>query len=393
MGFSRDWEVSLFVQGRPCETARTMLKAMSLVSRDWTKPAQNALRRRAFLDKNWQIIQRFLDSGMCGPWVRELQYWEDDAKHMQTNVPLAALIEKMPNLVALSIGSDQSLLYPTDVTRHLISLSSTPHLRALHIQCGFGLATLTRIYGAVSNLHKLETLSLMGEWMHEMHQESVAPEPFGSHPPASLKKLLFHVDLPTDSTPSPELFAWILQAREDYALGELRLVVRVNTPSPAPDAEIERYGPMLLKSLSDTLPLLKTLVLGCTGTFAGNLYREIVQKCMLLENLHLYDEPKFNLPASVKHLCWGHDIFQFNSVMDHEDELLSKYLQSQLASGKAPNLRSFHIINQMGIDLFPQTRKVCKEFGIKFNASCNLEWSWMQADLEELINAWREFLE
>lgn len=59
--------------------------------------------------------------------------------------------------------------------------------------------------------------------------------------------------------------------------------------------------------------------------------------------------------------------------MEYEDKLLSEYLRSQLASGKLPNLRFFHLSSNEEIDLYPQTREVCKEFDITFVPDCT---SW-----------------
>lgn len=367
LGFPKEIEPLLY-EGKPDDTRRKMLKAMSLVCREWTKPAQDALRRRVFLqDVEGHSVSHLLDSGRCGPWVRELQYWEENTEHLhQKSTSLESLLIRLPNLTALSFGSNH--LYPSGITHHLGSL---PHLRALHIQCLLGRNNLPNIYSAVSNLHELDLLTLIGEWVHEEDSQSLAPELIGKHPPASLKMLLLGIEFSNGGCPTTDLLSWILQARDGYVLREVRLIVTISEE----EEDWKRYGPIFLESLSSTLPSLKTLVLGYTGTFSYDVCATLL-KCTSLEDLHLFDEPGFPLPPSLKAFCWGHDIYQIFSAMEYEDKLLSEYLRSQLASGKLPNLRFFHLSSNEEIDLYPQTREVCKEFDITFVPDCTLEGSW-----------------
>lgn len=187
-----------------------------------------------------------------------------------------------------------------------------------------------------------------------------------SHPPASLRKLLYRIVICEETVPSSELLSWLLQARGDFALHELRLILA---------SEHRVRVPNLLSSFTNTLPFLKTLVLGNTVAFPDDEIGALLDKCTALQNLHLYAAPKYTLPASLEHFCWGHDTYElFRGTI--ADDILSQYLRLQLVSGKAPNLRSVQFeAKRQGLTLH-QTRKVCEEYGIKFDPHCRLEGTW-----------------
>lgn len=369
-GFPKDvhW---VCLDGKPDKLSRSLLKAMSLVCREWTKPAQDILHHRVFLRS--PSLQQFLDSQLSGPWVRELQFWEHHrSEHQDEKTALLSKLfaERLTGLVALSVGSEYRSSWPRNIAPYLSSLASVTHLRALHIQCLLGPKSLFQIYRAIARMHNLETLSLLGTWEDEGDNRPLASELIGMHPPASLKRLLFRLEV--DAMPTQELLSWILQARDDYALQELRLVVTVLEGND----NIGCYGPTILESLLETLPLLKTLLLGDSYTYPIDIQRALVDKCTSLRELHLFAEPEHSLPPSLERLCWGHDTFQRFGTIEFEDMVLSRFLELELASGGVSNLRFVHISNADVGEFFPQTKKVCHKHGIKFIRGCNLSGTW-----------------
>jgi len=370
LGFPRDvhW---VCLNGRPDKRWRSLLKAMSLVCRDWTNPAQDILHRRVFL--RGSSLQQFLDSPRSGPWVRELQFWEyHHSEHQEEKAVLLSRLfgERLTSLVALSIGSEYQSSWPRNIAPYLSSLASITHLRALHIQCLLGPKSLSQIYEAIARMHNLETLSLLGLWEDEGDSQPLAPELIRTHPPASLKRLLLRLEF--DDMATQELLSWLLQARDDYALQELRLVVTVIEGND----DIGRYGPVILDSLSETLPFLTTLLLGDSNAYSIDIQKELVDKCTSLKELHLFAEPEHPLPPSLERLCWGHDTFQRFGTIEFEDKVLSRFLKLELASRGVPNLRFVHILNVDVEEFFPQTKEICHEHGIKFIRDCDLSGTW-----------------
>lgn len=186
-GFPRDvhW---VCLDGKPDKLSRSLLKTMSLVCREWTKPAQDVLRHRVFLKS--PSLQQFLDSQLSGPWVRELQFWEYlHSEHQDEKTVLLSRLfaERLTSLVALSIGSEYQSSWPRNIAPYLSSLASVTHLRALHIQCLLGPKSLYQIYGAIARMHNLETLSLLGAWEDEGDNCPLTSELIGMHPPTSLR--------------------------------------------------------------------------------------------------------------------------------------------------------------------------------------------------------------
>lgn len=168
LGFPRDIE-GIYMMHRgawPDKESRGSLRAMSLVHKEWTAAAQAVLRRRAFLYKS-DSLQRFMDNAKaCGPWVRELLYWDNRDEWTQNEDPqlFSQLLNRLSGLVALFIGNR----YPGRLSLPIApSLSSATRLRALHIQCDIGTSGVSLILEAVANLHNLEILSLMGMWESE----------------------------------------------------------------------------------------------------------------------------------------------------------------------------------------------------------------------------------
>ena len=59
--------------------ARQLLSAISLVHPSWTKPARDAVKTRLSIDMCKDHTQ-FERSTLCGPWVRELQLYDESAQ-------------------------------------------------------------------------------------------------------------------------------------------------------------------------------------------------------------------------------------------------------------------------------------------------------------------------
>lgn len=366
--------------GWPDGPSRRLLKAMSLVCREWTKPARDALQRRIFLNGEDQL-KFFQTSRSRGPWVRELQYLHYDRGFLDDPVEILSLmpdiLSALPALVALSLGGER-ISRPLDIPRHLGFLSSAPHLRTLHIQCLLGTKHMIRIYETISDLHHLETLSLVGTWVHEFERKPLTPQLRRSHPPASLRRLLLRIKFDDSVVLTVRVLSWLLKARDNYVLHELRLVL----------TEVKkRHEPILTQAMSDTLPHLKILLLGVGYELTEKFCNDIVKQCTSLEELHVFNTPSFALPSSLRRFCWGHypsypqfpETFCSVFTTEMNDRRLSEYLRSQLVSTKKSNksnIRFVHICKKEDGRRFYETQSICEEFQIEFVPDCNFEGIW-----------------
>lgn len=107
-GFPQDNDILMFPALPDCNSRR-LLENISLVCRDWTELAQHVLRRRLFFDfGDRKDLDHLIRSSRCGPWVRELQLWDNCMSKKRTwmTTSLSDLSQKLPGLVALSIGGD-----------------------------------------------------------------------------------------------------------------------------------------------------------------------------------------------------------------------------------------------------------------------------------------------
>lgn len=368
----------------PSFTGLRTLEAMSLVHKGWTAAAQAALRRRIFLSAD--SLQGFMnDTKACGPWVRELQYWDvgfqvdmDSKKGEQTASSLSRLFDKLSGLVALSLGNKFQINWSLVIAP---SLSSATRLRALHIRCIFQAPGLSLVLEAVANLHNLEVLSLIGIWEvleddeedEDSRSWSLPPILARLHPPPTLKRLHLDSNFGPDAIPNEDLLSWILRARGDYALQDLRLIV---TYYDEGEEDLKYFGRILLNSVASTLPFLERLLLGDNTSIDVDICKELLSRCTSLRELHLYLDFEHELPRSVERFCYGHDDDRPKHLLPKEDEFLSNYLLSLSSLDEAPNLAFVcHYIGRAKMEN-RKTQEACAALGIEYVPGCMLEGTW-----------------
>lgn len=279
---------------------RQTLKTMSLVHRAWTGFARRALRRRTDVHAADEL-ERFLHSRFCGAWVQEFFYsmLNYTVKDVVRNAPgntlntLVKVFERLPNLKALSLAID-NMLYVVGPFRLTTFLSPAPRgLRVLHIYLHqWTDDSLCELRGVVADLHRLHTLSIMGDSFSADADDSQSLRAAESAvPPASLKRVLLRFrTLKKDAIP---LLAWLFTPREDYALHELRIRHNTECGSGGVRDAVEALLPILSPVLAD----LKVLEFhasrvksdkSCTLLYFPESFQALMDRCTSLEVLYAY---------------------------------------------------------------------------------------------------------
>ena len=362
---------------------RHLLSTISLVHRSWTTPARDAIKTRLSLDLlKENDYAWFARSSLCGPWVRELQIYDDisfialspDEDAETDDAPEVDIIKHFPYLRALML----SVYEVATVLSRIIDIGSLGgYLRSLHVQATvWTTPALVQLRILVTQLPNLTTLSILGIWYvdRSVSEEDTASLRAVQHipPPSSLKGLMIELQ---DDVQHRETFVphiqWFLEARDGFALEDLRLCVRHEPKSILESVKCDTVD-HLLPAMESTLPHLKLLDVRtwartpdeeCLSS-TPNLLRTINSRCPALEELHVdifrmkstWD--KLVLPKTLRRL------HVFTTELNGDTSF--KALNRVLTTGRLPNLRevcysSFYVDAAGEWDPPSPLRKICRK--------------------------------
>lgn len=364
---------------------RQTLKAMSLVHRAWTGPARVALRRRSDVHSPTELKQ-FLQSRFCGEWVQEFFHFMQIGTvrdvvcnaHDNTLDTLGKVFERLPNLKALSLAME-NLILAVGPFRLTPILSPAPRgLQVLHVYLHqWTDSSLCELRGVVSDLHRLTTLSIMGDCFTAYADDSQSLHAAQtSSPPASLKRLLLQFRSLTKEV-IPHL-SWLFTPQNGYSLHELRIrhdatllfigvrdAVRALLPVLSPVLEDLRILEVRLSNVEFLFSVL----------YCPESFQTLIEGCIHLEELHAdiidVPVPALLLPGSLKRL-YVFKTFDAEENLASDDNRLVKILTPLLSHR---NLRSVNISELESYDdeqnLF-KTEELCIGAGIEYTVAENV---------------------
>ena len=231
---------------------QTTLKAMSLVHRTWTEPAQRTLRRRIILTCR-RSLRSFARSPACGTGVREFAYkipksetctfFHEASVAREHWTTLASVVSRLTTLRFLSLSIESAHL--ADLSGLDAVLEAVEGLKTLE---GLWLHSardhcpyLPKLCSTISKLPNLRFLSIWN-WTCSKRPPASSSSPtalevvnmpeknlFELTPPKTLKALQLRDDYLT--TP-PMFLAWLFQPRGSYSLDTLDLHITFSRPLP-----------------------------------------------------------------------------------------------------------------------------------------------------------------
>ena len=395
---------------------RQLLSALSLVHPSWTEHARSAVKTRLCIDEMRGDSDKecFEQSTLVGPWVQEVQiydnisHWDyerygytyspynsesDDESEPEDPGLRIEIVKRFPNLRALilSMGAVKETLH------RLIGIESLGRsLRSLHVQLDYcEPETLVQLRILVTQLPNITTLSILGFDYSDHPVEDDTAEQLRAvqhvPPPSSLKRLMieWQFDVQYHKTFNPYI-RWFLDARDGFALEELRLYV-FHRPRTFRHSITHDTVDHILPALENTLPYLKVFDVrtwlktdrSCIS-FTPNLFRTLGQRCPQLEELHMdifrmkSPKDKLVLPRSLKKL----HVFT-TQLYDMIDISPIESLDEILATGGLPDLREIgcsSFYSDAAIERDPLLlRKICQKHGISFStfrdAEINCTWN------------------
>ncbi|EJD07641.1 uncharacterized protein FOMMEDRAFT_143963 [Fomitiporia mediterranea MF3/22] len=355
------------------------LRNMSLVCKDWTRPAQKALGKIiALQDVRSVHVMNALNSPLFGAWTREAVVFRhnrelDERSRRELLISanevwslIARFVTRIPNLQTISLCVDW---FEMPLRYFAEGLEYSPLQEIRLVQAGDIAQLLGAVCKKIKNMKVLKHLYLQYSGVGSAYTNFVPPSELeGESPPLSLEKVTLKIG--TASELSLAYITWLTRPRD----GENGFRLK----SLALDLSSCYYNEnSCFNALAPCFTTLQELVINGSGLSEGLLAR-ILQTCRGLRTLTLIVRHTFDNSMAME-LPNSLETMTINSSFEKPDWELWDERLTYFFVNRAPR-RLKHISSHMlsYVDLnnidntYPMARAVAKERGISFDFSCEI---------------------
>ncbi|KAI5121630.1 hypothetical protein M0805_001159 [Coniferiporia weirii] len=353
------------------------LRSVSLVCKEWGRPAQRALGKILVLQDVREVhLANAVNGPLFGPWTREIVILRhnpdlDDRGRVimrertdEVWSLVMRLFASVPNIRRVSISTDWFEWPLRRVTEGLERMSLLREIRLVQ------LGDISQLLGAVCKrikyLPALAHLDLQYSGLGTAYANFVPPSELDDSPGPAFEKLSLKIGLASDL--SLEYIRWLTKPR----LTENAFRLRSLSLDLSCCCLNERN---CFDALEPCFRTLEELWINVSGLGEGLLTR-IIDGCLTLRRLmlvfrHTFENSTFDrLPQTLEDVCVD---FSFESPdWDLWDQRTSCFIMSRLRPLQRLKIRPVCAQGLGDIaDKFPKSRALCKELGISAEFRCS----------------------